>query len=384
MRRRFTPSLPGLTPQIGSTRLAALKNAQLGQARVAMQSILLRKKMDARVKPAHDGVSMARRRDFILALAGAAAAWPLAARAQQPATPVIGFLHVSSPEASGDRLRAFRQGLKDTGFTEGESVAVEYRWADNQIDRLPALATELLGRRVAVIVAPSLAPALAAKAATATTPIVFLVGEDPVRLGLVASLARPGGNLSGINFFVVELAAKRLQLLHELVPGATRIVVLLDANGANAEATVRELEVAARATALQMRIVNVGTGHEIDSAFAGFVRERPDALLVGSGSFLLDRRVQLALLAARHAVPAIYQDRLNAEAGGLISYGASLPDAYRQIGVHAGRILKGAKPGELPVMQSTKIELLINAQAARVLGLDVPPTLLARADEVIE
>jgi putative tryptophan/tyrosine transport system substrate-binding protein len=317
-----------------------------------------------------------KRREFI-ALLGGAAAWPLAARAQQPAMPLVGFLHVSSPEASGDRLRAFRQGLKDTGFTEGENVAVEYRWADNQLDRLPALATELLGRRVAVIVAPSLAPALAAKAATATTPIVFLVGEDPVRLGLVASLARPGGNLSGINFFVVELAAKRLQLLHELVPGATRILVLLDANGANAEATVRELEVAARATALQMRIVNVGT-------FAGFVRERPDALLVGSGPFLLDRRVQLALLAARHAVPAIYQDRLNAEAGGLISYGASLPDAYRQIGVQAGRILKGAKPGELPVMQSTKIELVINVQAARVLGLDVPPTLLARADEVIE
>jgi putative ABC transport system substrate-binding protein len=325
-----------------------------------------------------------KRREFITLLGGAAA-WPLVARAQQGGPmPLVGFLHVSSPEASGDRLRAFRQGLKDTGFTEGENVAVEYRWADNQLDRLPALATELLGRRVAVIVAPSLAPALAAKAATATTPIVFLVGEDPVQLGLVASLARPGGNLSGINFFVVELAAKRLQLLHELVPGATRIVVLLDANGANAEATVRELEVAARATALQMRIVNVGTGHEIDSAFAGFVRERPDALLVGSGPFLLDRRVQLALLAARHAVPAIYQDRLNAEAGGLISYGASLPDAYRQIGVHAGRILKGAKPGELPVMQSTKIELVINVQAARVLGLDVPPTLLARADEVIE
>src|SRR5262249_49261349 len=280
-----------------------------------------------------------KRRAFILAL-GTAAAWPLAARAQQPAMPVIGFLHVSSPEASGDRLRAFRQGLKDTGFTEGENVAVEYRWADNQMDRLPALATELVGRRVAVIVAPSVAPALAVKAATATTPIVFLVGEDPVRLGLVASLARPGGNLTGINFLVVELAAKRLELLHELVPSATRIAVILDANAANAENTVRELETAARATGLQIQVLNVGTSREIDAAFAGFARERPDALLVGSGPFLLDRRVQLALLAARHAVPAIYQDRLNAEAGGLISYGPSLPGAYREIGVHTGRILK--------------------------------------------
>jgi len=324
------------------------------------------------------------RRSFITLLGGAAAAWPFAARAQQPAMPLVGFLHVSSPEASADRLHAFRQGLRDMGLIEGENVLVEYRWADNQIERLPALASELLSRRVAVIVAPSLPPALAAKAATATTPVVFLVGEDPVRLGLVASLARPGGNLSGINFFVVELAAKRLQLLHELVPGATRIVVLLDANGANAENTVRELEVAARTTALQMQILKVGTGRDIDSAFAGFVRQPPDALLVGSGPFLLDRRVQLALMAARHALPAIYQDRLNVEAGGLISYGASLPDAYRRMGVHAGRILKGAKPQELPVEQSTKIELVINAQAARVLGLDIPTMLLARADEVIE
>jgi putative ABC transport system substrate-binding protein len=325
-----------------------------------------------------------RRREFITLLGGAAA-WPLATHAQQGGPmPLVGFLHVSSPEASGDRLRAFRQGLKDTGFTEGENVAVEYRWADNQLDRLPALATELLGRRVAVIVAPSLAPTLAAKAATATTPIVFLVGEDPVRLGLVASLARPGGNLSGINFFVVELAAKRLQLLHELVPGATRIVVLLDANGANAEATVRELEVAARATALQMRIVNVGTGHEIDSAFAGFVRERPDALLVGSGPFLLDRRVQLALLAARHAAPAIYPFREDVEAGGLMSYGASNTDLIRQAGVYTGRVLKGEKPADLPVMQATKFEFVINLQTAKALGVAVPPMLLARADEVIE
>jgi putative tryptophan/tyrosine transport system substrate-binding protein len=326
-----------------------------------------------------------KRRELVTLLGGAAASWPFVARAQQGGPmPLVGFLHVSSPEASGDRLRAFRRGLKDTGFTEGENVAVEYRWADNQLDRLSALATELLGRRVAVIVAPSLAPALAAKAATATTPIVFLVGEDPVRLGLVASLARPGGNLSGINFFVVELAAKRLQLLHELVPGATRIVVLLDANGANAEATVRELEVAARATALQMRIVNVGTGHEIDSAFAGFVRERPDALLVGSGPFLLDRRVQLALLAARHAAPAIYPFREDVEAGGLMSYGASNTDLIRQAGVYTGRVLKGEKPADLPVMQATKFEFVINLQTAKALGVAVPPMLLARADEVIE
>jgi putative ABC transport system substrate-binding protein len=325
------------------------------------------------------------RRKFIALLGGAAVAWPLAARAQQPAIPVIGFLHPTSPEASGNRLRAFRQGLKEVGVVEGENVTIEYGWADGQRDRLPALAADLVRHRPAVIVSPGgTAGALAAKAATTTIPIVFLVGEDPVGLGLVASLARPGGNMTGINFFAVELAAKRLELLRELVPAVTRVAVLVDPNAGNAEATAKEVETAARTMGLQIQVLNTSTNREIDAAFASFVRERPDALFVGSGPFLLDRRVQLALLAAHHSVPATYQDRLSAEAGGLMSYGASLADAYHQVGACAGRILKGAKPGDVPVVQSTKIELVINVQAARVLGLDVPPTLLARADEVIE
>ena len=325
-----------------------------------------------------------RRRDFIMLVGGAAAGWPVAVRAQQPAMPVIGFLHSSSPETAGNRVPAFRQGLKEAGFVENENVAIEYRWADNQTDRLPALAAELVRRRVAVIVAPSVAIAFAAKAATSTIPVVFLVGEDPVGLGLVASLARPGGNLTGINFFVVELAAKRLELLRELVPGATRIAALVDPKAANAASIVREIETAARVRGLQILVRNVSTSREIDAAFASFAGERPDALFVGSGPFLLDRRVQLVLLATRERIPATYQDRLNAEAGGLMSYGASLADAYRQIGVATGRILKGATPAELPVVQSTKIELVINAQAARVIGLTIPPTLLSTADEVIE
>ena len=324
-----------------------------------------------------------RRRDFIMLVGGAAAAWPVAVRAQQPAMPVIGFLHSSSPETAGNRVPAFRQGLKEAGFVENENVAIEYRWADNQTDRLPALAAELVRRRVAVILAPSVAIAFAAKAATSTIPVVFLVGEDPVGLGLVASLARPGGNLTGI-IFVVELAAKRLELLRELVPGATRIAALVDPKAANAASIVREIETAARVRGLQILVRNVSTSREIDAAFASFAGERPDALFVGSGPFLLDRRVQLVLLATRERIPATYQDRLNAEAGGLMSYGASLADAYRQIGVATGRILKGATPAELPVVQSTKIELVINAQAARVLGLTIPPTLLSTADEVIE
>jgi putative ABC transport system substrate-binding protein len=326
-----------------------------------------------------------KRRALLALLGGAAAAWPLAARAQQPALPVIGFLHPSSPEASANRLRAFRQGLKDVGFVEGENVAIEYGWGDNQFDRLPALAAELVRRRVAVIVSPGgPAGALAAKAATAAIPILFVVGEDPVGLGLVASLARPGGNLTGINFFSVEVAAKRLELLRELVPGATRIAALIDPNAGNAESTARDVATAARAMGLQVQVLNPNSSHAIDTIFAGFARERPDALFVGSGPFLLDRRVQLALLAAHHSLPATYQDRLGPEAGGLMSYGASLADAYRHVGVYAGRILKGAKPGDLPVVQSTKIELVINVQAARVIGLTVPPSLLARADEVIE
>jgi putative tryptophan/tyrosine transport system substrate-binding protein len=325
-----------------------------------------------------------RRRQFISLLGGVAAAWPLVARAQQPAMPVIGFLSGTSPETA--RLRAFRQGLKDAGFIEGENVAVEYRWADDQNDRLPVLATELVQRRVAVIAAIGGIPsAVAAKAATTSIPIVFLVGVDPVRLGLVASLARPGGNLTGINLLNTELAAKRLEILRELVPGAIRIAVLVDpTNAPGTDSTLRDLGAAARAMALQIQVLNASTSLELDAAFATLVSERSDALCVGSTAFLFDRRVQLAQLAARHAVPAIYQDRHHAEVGGLMSYGASLGDAYRHVGVYTGRILKGAKPADLPVVQSTKFELVINAPTARMLGLTVPDKLLATADEVIE
>jgi putative ABC transport system substrate-binding protein len=324
------------------------------------------------------------RREFITLLGGAVAVWPLAASAQQPAMPVIGFLHPSSPESYGNPLRAFRQGLKDAGFVEGENVTVEYRWADNQIDRLPALTAELVRRQVAVIaVGGGILSASAAKTATTTIPFVFVVGDDPVRLGLVASLARPGGNLTGINIFAVELAAKRLELLRELVPAAIRIAVLIDPTIASGN-ELRDVDSAARAMGLQIRVLNVSTNREIDAAFATFVSERPDALFVGAAPFFTDRRVQLAQLAARHALPAIYYDRLNAEVGGLMSYGASLTDAYRQVGIYTGRIVKGAKPAELPVLQSTKFELVITHSTARMLGLTMPDKLLAAADEVIE
>ena len=326
------------------------------------------------------------RRELLVALSGVAVAWPLAARAEQPAMPVIGFLHPASPESYAVLLRAFRQGLKEAGFVEGENVAIEYRWAEGQNDRLPALADELVRRRVAVIAAAG-GPnsALAAKAATTTVPILFVTGQDPVRLGLVTSLARPGGNLTGINFFTVELVAKRLELLRELLPGAMRIAVFVDpANAATTESTLRDVEAAARAMRLQIQVLNASTSREIEATFASFVGERPDALFVGISPFFIIRRVQLAQLAARYGVPAIYQDRLHAEVGGLISYGASLTDTYRQVGIYIGRLLKGAKPADLPVVQSSKFELVINHPTARMLGLDVPATLLARADEVIE
>jgi ABC-type uncharacterized transport system substrate-binding protein len=324
------------------------------------------------------------RRDFIT-LIGGAAAWPLAARAQQPAMPLIGFLDTRSPDAMTDRLRAFREGLKDSGYVERENVAIEYRWAENQLDRLPELAADLVQRRVAVIAAPTPYPAFAAKAATTTIPIVFIAPEDPVRLGLVASLARPGGNLTGINLFSGELTAKRLEFLREMVPGAARIAVLVNpANATTTETTLRDVQSAAGAMGLQIQVLNASTIREINAAFATLVRERPDAVFVGLDVFLNSRRAQLVNLASRHAVPATFSNRDFAEIGGLMSYGTNIADAFRQVGVYAGRILKGAKPADLPVVQSNKFELVINAQTATMLGLTVPEKLLVAADEVIE
>ena len=325
------------------------------------------------------------RRREVIALLGSAAAWPLAARAQQP-IPTIGFLHSQSPEALADALPGFRQGLKEAGYSEGENVAIEYRWAENQLDRLPALAGDLVRKGVAVIVAGGgSATPLAAKAVTTAIPVVFNMGDDPVKLGLVPSLSRPGGNLTGVNFFAVELTAKRLELLRELVPGAARVAVLVNpANPADSEPIVHDAQAAARAMGLQILVLGATSSKEIDAAFATLARERPDALLVGTGPPLTARRVRLAQLAAYHKIPAIYALRQTVEIGGLISYGASLREAYRQVGIYSGRILKGASPSDLPVVQSTKFELVINLLTAKLLGLDVPPSLLARADEVIE
>jgi putative ABC transport system substrate-binding protein len=326
-----------------------------------------------------------RRRELLGLLGSTVAAWPLAARAQQQAMPVIGLVDARSHGAIEHPLRAFRQGLKDTGYVEGENVALEYRWAENQIDRLPALAAELARRQVAVIAAPGPPAALAAKAATTTIPIVFIINEDPVRLGLVASLARPGGNLTGINIFSAELTAKRLDLLRELVPGAVRVGVLINpANATTTESTLRDVAAAARAIGLQIKVLNASTSQEIEAAFASSMRERSDALFIAADLYFYTRRAQFAVLAARHSIPATYAQRDFAEAGGLMSYGTNIADAFRQIGVYAGRILKGANPADLPVVQASKFELVINLPTARALGLEVPPMLLARADEVIE
>ena len=327
---------------------------------------------------------MIRRREFITLL-GAAAAWPLAARAQQITVPVVGFLDSRLPEALTGRLRAFRRGLQETGYVEGENVAIIYRWAENQIDQLPVLANELVRRRVSVIATTSESAALAAKAASTTIPIVVVTADDPVKSGLVASLARPGGNVTGINFLAAELVAKRLELLRELVPGATRVAALINpAEARRTDVTIAALEAAARTIGLQIELLRADTSGQIEAVFDSIERARPDALFIATTPFLNVRNVQLAMLAAFHRLPATHSDREYAEAGGLMSYGSNVVDAFRQQGAYIGRILHGAKPADLPVVQATKFELVINAQAARMLDLTVPPTLLATADEVIE
>jgi putative ABC transport system substrate-binding protein len=324
-----------------------------------------------------------KRRTFISLVGGAAAAWPLAAVAQQPpAMPVVGWLNASS--TSAHLVAAFRQSLAEVGYVEGRDVAIEYRWVEGQYDRLPAIAAELVRRQVAVIVAAPIPAALAAKAATATIPIVFTVAADPVKLGLVASLARPSGNATGVSFFNAELGAKQLGLLHEFVPVAARIGLLVNPTNTNAEAVTTDVRVAASAIGVQIDVVHASDSREIEAAFATLVHNHDDALLIGADAFFFVRRLQLATLATRHAIPSIHFVREYAEAGGLMSYGTSLTEVYRQVGLYTGRILKGAKPADLPVVQSTKFEFVINLPTARAIGLDIPPTLLARADEVIE
>jgi putative ABC transport system substrate-binding protein len=326
-----------------------------------------------------------KRREFI-SLLGGAGTWPLAAGAQQATPPVIAFVNARSPENGAPFAAVFRQGLGETGYVDGQNVILEYHWLSGRYDRLPELMADLVRRRVAVIATPGSNPAaLAAKAATTEIPIVFGVGVDPVQIGLVASLARPGGNATGLNFFVANLTAKRLGLLRELVPKAMRIAVLVNPGNASvAESTARDMPAAARALGLQIAMLKASTGRDIEAAFATLVREPADALFVAPDGFFSSRRVEFATLAARHAIPAAYADRDYAEVGGLMSYGSDIADMYRQVGSYCGRILKGAKPADLPVTQSTKFEFVINLQTARILGLDVPPMLLARADEVIE
>ena len=325
-----------------------------------------------------------RRREFITLLGSAAVAWPVAATAQQAAMPVIGWLGSGSPGPSASAVIVFRQGLAEAGYVEGRNVAIEYRWAEGQYDRLPALAAELVRRQVAVIVATPIPAALAAKAATATIPIVFSAAADPVNLGLVGSLARPGGNATGVGFFQAELSAKQLDLLRELRPNAARIGVLVNPANANVEGLTKDVTAAAAALRIEIEIVHARDSREIGEAFAKLVHNKAGALLVGADSFFFNRRVQLATLAARHAIPAVFFNREFAEVGGLMSYGSSLSEMNRQLGVYTGRILKGAKPDELPVVQSSKFELVINLPTAKALGLEIPPMLLARADEVIE
>jgi len=327
-----------------------------------------------------------RRRQFITLLGGAAVAWPLAARAQQPAMPVIGILEAGGAELNPGNATAFRKGLSETGYTEGQTVAIEYRWAEGQYERLPELAAELVRRRAAVIVTPfSVAATLAARAATTTVPIVFSTGADPVETGLVASLNRPGGNVTGAVTMNAELAAKRFGLLQELLPTATRFAVLVNPTTARvAKAVTADVQAAASVTGRQVEVLTASTSREIDTAFATVVQKRIDTLLHSPDLFFTTRRAQIIVLAARHAVPVIYANREDAVAGGLMSYGSSMADVSRQLGIYAGRTLKGEKPADMPVLRATKFEFVINLQTAKTIGITVPPTLLARADEVFE
>jgi putative tryptophan/tyrosine transport system substrate-binding protein len=326
-----------------------------------------------------------KRREFITLLGGAST-WPIAVHAQQPAVPVIGYLYSGSPETTAHLVAAFRNGLSETGYVEGRNLRIEYRWAHNENIRLPELAADLVRHGVAVIATPGTPTAtLAAKAATTTIPIVFRTGSDPVGIGLVTSLSRPGGNITGVTPMSTELGPKRLGLLHELLPGATRFAMLGNPDDLSFESFTREVEAAAVTIRRQIELLTARTSREIDTVFADLVQKgRADAVLVAPHGLFVNRRVQLVTLAARHAVPAIYATREFTEIGGLMSYGASPTDQWRLTGVYVGRVLNGEKPGDLPILRATKLELIINLQTAKTLGLDVPPTLLARADEVIE